>query len=47
MKMEDFIRENMGIETINDELKNHCQVEHARHRSVNNFMINILGGLTA
>uniref|UniRef100_UPI00373FD496 transposase n=1 Tax=Chryseobacterium luteum TaxID=421531 RepID=UPI00373FD496 len=33
-------------ETINDELKSYCQVEHIRYRSVNNFMINILGGLT-
>jgi hypothetical protein len=35
------------IETINDELKNLCQIEHTRHRSVNGFVINILGALTA
>jgi len=34
------------IETINDELKNHCQVEYSRHRSVNSFIINILESLT-
>lgn len=49
MKMEDkiLLRKRAIIETINDELKNHCQVEHTRHRSINNFMINILGSLTA
>ena len=49
MNMEDkiLLRKRAIIETINDELKNHCQVEHTRHRSVNNFIINILGGLTA
>ncbi|VDH03389.1 Uncharacterised protein [Bergeyella zoohelcum] len=34
-------------QTINDELKNLCQIEHSRHRSVNNFIMNILGALTA
>lgn len=38
---------NLQIETINDEFKNHCQVKHSRHKSVNNFMIDILGSLTA
>lgn len=49
MNMEDkiLLRKRAIIETINDELKNHCQVEHTRHRSVNNFMMNILGSLTA
>ena len=39
MKMENkiLLRKKAIIETINDELKNHCQVEHTRHRSVNNF----------
>lgn len=36
-----LLRKRAIIETINDEFKNHCQVEHTRHRSVNNFMINI------
>ncbi|QCX52878.1 IS982 family transposase [Elizabethkingia sp. JS20170427COW] len=49
MTMEDKIslRKRAIIETINDELKNHCQVEHTHHRSINNFMMNILAGLTA
>ena len=35
------------IETINDELKNIAQVEHSRHRSFDNFIVNILGALAA
>ena len=35
------------IETVNDELKNIYQVEHARHRSFDNFVINLLSGLIA
>lgn len=42
-----LLRKRAIIETINDELKNLCQVEHTRHRSVNNFIINILGTLSA
>lgn len=33
------------IETVNDELKNMCQVEHTRHRSFNNFIANMLAAL--
>ena len=35
------------IETINDELKNIAQVEHSRHRSFDNFIVNTLGSLAA
>lgn len=42
-----LLRKRAIIETINDELKNLCQLEHTRHRSVNNFIINILGALSA
>ena len=35
------------IETINDELKNIAQVEHSRHRSFDNFIVNMLGALAA
>jgi Transposase DDE domain len=35
------------IETVNDELKNICQIEHSRHRSVFNFRGNIVAGLAA
>jgi hypothetical protein len=42
-----LLRKRAIIETINDELKNLCQIEHTRHRSVSNFIMNILGALTA
>jgi len=35
------------IETINDQLKNISQIEHSRHRSVNNFFVNLMAGLIA
>ena len=35
------------IETINDQLKNISQIEHSRHRSMNGFMLNLMGGLVA
>jgi hypothetical protein len=35
------------IETVNDELKNICQIEHTRHRSFENFLTNLLSGLIA
>jgi len=38
-----LLRKRAIIETINDELKKLCQVEHTRHRPVNNFIITILG----
>lgn len=49
MLMEDkiLLRKRAIIETINDHLKNICQIEHSRHRSVSNFMVNIVSGLIA
>lgn len=49
MEMKDkiLLRKRSIIETINDELKNICQVEHSRHRSVANFLSNLLAGLAA
>lgn len=35
------------IETVNDQLKNISQIEHTRHRSVANFLINLLAGMSA
>ena len=35
------------IETVNDELKNICQVEHSGHRSFANFLTNLLAGIRA
>ena len=42
-----LLRKRFLIETINDQLKNISQIEHSRHRSVNNFMVNIVAGLIA
>lgn len=42
-----LLRKRALIETINDFLKNICQIEHSRHRSVTNFMVNIVSGLIA
>jgi hypothetical protein len=35
------------IESVNDQLKNISQIEHSRHRSVFNFLVNLLAGLVA
>ena len=35
------------IKTINDQSKNISQIEHSRHRSVNNFFVNLVAGLIA
>jgi len=47
MAMQDklLLRKRSIIETINDFLKNICQIEHTRHRSINNFIVNLLSGL--
>lgn len=42
-----LLRKRSIIETVNDQLKNISQVEHTRHRSVGNFLVNILGGIAA
>ena len=49
MEMSDkiLLRKRSIIETVNDELKNICQVEHSRHRSVANFLTNLIAGVIA
>ena len=42
-----LLRKRYIIETINDQLKNISQIEHSRHRSFLNCMVNVLGGLAA
>ncbi len=42
-----LLRKRALIETINDELKNICQIEHSRHRSLTNFFTNLISGLIA
>lgn len=40
-----LLRKRSVIETVNDQLKNMCDIEHSRHRSVINFMVNLVSGL--
>jgi len=42
-----LLRKRFIIETINDQLKNQSQIEHSRHRSPINFVINVVAGLIA
>jgi len=42
-----LLRKRSIIETVNDELKNICQIEHSRHRSFTNFLANIVAGFIA
>jgi hypothetical protein len=49
MNMRDkiLLRKRAVIESVNDFLKNICQAEHTRHRSVHNFLVNLLAALSA
>lgn len=49
MLMQDkiLLRKRALIESVNDELKNMCQIEHTRHRCFENFLSNLLSGLIA
>lgn len=42
-----LLRKRVIIETVNDQLKNISQIEHSRHRSVKNFIVNLICGLIA
>ena len=42
-----LLRKRAIIESVNDELKNICKIQHTRHRSINNFLINLMAGLAA
>jgi hypothetical protein len=42
-----LLRKRAIIETINDQLKNISQIEHTRHRSPINFLVNLVSGLIA
>ena len=42
-----ILRKRSLIETVYDQLKNICQIEHTRHRSFDNFITNLLSGLIA
>ena len=42
-----LLRKRVLIETVIDQLKNISQVEHTRHRSFWNFLVNVIAGLIA
>ena len=42
-----LLRKRAIIETVNDELKNIAQIEHSRHRSFHNFVMNTISGIAA
>jgi transposase len=42
-----LLRKRAIIETVNDQLKNISQIEHTRHRSPTNFLVNLVCGLIA
>ena len=42
-----MLRKRSIIETIIDQLKNISQIEHCRHRSIPNFFVNLIAGITA
>ena len=42
-----LLRKRAIIETVNDQLKNSCQIEHSRHRNFGNFLTNLISELIA
>lgn len=42
-----LLRKRTVIESINDFLKNICDIEHSRHRSVTNLLVNLVSALAA
>jgi hypothetical protein len=42
-----LLRKRGLIESVHNKLKNSCQIEHHRHQSPWNFLVNLLSGLTA
>lgn len=42
-----LLRKRSLVETVFDELKNLCQIEHTRHRSLSNFAVNLMAGIVA
>ena len=42
-----LLRKRSLLETVFDELKNLCQIEHTRHRSPMNFAVNLMAGIVA
>ncbi len=42
-----FLYQRSIVETVIDQLKSICHIEHSRHRSPINFLVNLVGGLAA
>ena len=42
-----MLRKRAVIESVNDFLKNICDIEHSRHRSITNFLVNLISALAA
>jgi hypothetical protein len=42
-----LLRKRSLIETVNDTLKNVCQIKHSRHRSPFNLLAHLIAGLIA
>ena len=42
-----MLRKRSIIETINDMLKNVAKIVHTRHRSISDFIVNLLAGIAA
>lgn len=42
-----LLRKRALIESVNDELKNICSIEHTRHRSLQGFLNNLISGICA
>lgn len=42
-----LLRKRAVVESVNDILKNQCQIEHTRHRSFDNFITNFISVLIA
>ena len=42
-----LLRKRSVIESVNDELKNIAQIEHSRHRSFCNFLVNAVSAIAA
>jgi len=42
-----ILRKRAVIESVNDFLKNICQIEHSRHRSIPNFLVNLVSAIAA
>ena len=42
-----MLRKRSLIETVNDQFKNVCDIEHSRHRSPINFLVNVVSALVS